>query len=47
MACGQAAFQGNISGGVGLTRDSSSSHLHCKMESDAYGKVNPHNFVSL
>jgi murein DD-endopeptidase MepM/ murein hydrolase activator NlpD len=46
VGCGQATFQGNVIGRVGSTGNSSGSHLHFEMESDAYGKVNPYNFVS-
>lgn len=46
VGCGQAAFQGNVIGAVGSSGNSSGSHLHFEMQSDAYGKVNPYNFVS-
>jgi len=46
VACGQATFQGNVIGRVGNTGNSSGAHLHFETESDAYGKVNPYNFVS-
>ena len=46
VVCGQAVFQGNVIGGVGSTGNSSGSHLHFEMQHDAYGKVNPFDFVS-
>ena len=46
MVCGQAAFQGNVIGGVGSSGNSSGPHLHFEMQSDIYGTVNPFSFVS-
>ena len=46
VVCGQAVFQGNVIGGVGSTGNSTGSHLHFEMQHDAYGKVNPFDFVS-
>ena len=46
MVCGQAAFQGNVIGGVGSSGNSSGPHLHFEMQSDFYGRVNPFSFVS-
>jgi len=46
VVCGQAAFQGNVIGGVGSSGNSSGPHLHFEMQSDLYGRVNPFSFVS-
>jgi murein DD-endopeptidase MepM/ murein hydrolase activator NlpD len=46
VVCGQAAFQGNVIGGVGSSGNSTGPHLHFEMQSDVYGKVNPYNFIS-
>jgi hypothetical protein len=46
VVCGQAAFQGNVIGGLGSSGNSTGPHLHFEMQSDLYGRVNPFNFVS-
>lgn len=46
VGCGQAVFQGGVIGGVGSSGNSSGPHLHFELQSDAYGKVNPYDFVS-
>ncbi len=46
VVCGQAAFQGNVIGGVGSSGNSTGSHLHFEMQSDVYGRVNPFGFIS-
>ncbi len=46
VVCGQAVFQGNVIAGVGSTGNSTGPHLHFEMMHDAYGRVNPWDFVS-
>jgi murein DD-endopeptidase MepM/ murein hydrolase activator NlpD len=43
--CGQAVYQGNVIGAMGVSGNSSGPHLHFEMMSDQYGKVNPMNFL--
>jgi LysM repeat protein len=45
VGCGQSVYQGNVIGAFGSTGNSSGSHLHFEMLSEAYGKVNPWNFL--
>lgn len=45
VGCGQASFQGNVIGGMGCTGNCSGTHLHFEMRSDAFGRVNPLNFL--
>jgi murein DD-endopeptidase MepM/ murein hydrolase activator NlpD len=41
FGCGQAAFQGNVIGGMGCTGNCSGTHLHFEMRNDLFGRVNP------
>jgi murein DD-endopeptidase MepM/ murein hydrolase activator NlpD len=41
VGCGQAVFQGNVIGTMGVTGNSSGPHLHFEMRSDIWGRVNP------
>jgi murein DD-endopeptidase MepM/ murein hydrolase activator NlpD len=43
--CGQAVYQGNQIGAMGVSGNSSGPHLHFEMMSDQWGKVNPLNFL--
>jgi len=45
VGCGQSAVQGNVIGGMGCTGNCSGPHLHFEMMNDAYGKVNPWNYL--
>jgi len=45
VGCGQAVFQGGVIGGMGCTGNCSGPHVHFEMMSDAYGKVNPLDFL--
>jgi murein DD-endopeptidase MepM/ murein hydrolase activator NlpD len=45
MVCGQAVFQGNVIGLMGVSGNSSGAHLHFEMMHDTFGKVNPSNFL--
>lgn len=45
VGCGQTAFQGNVIAGMGCTGNCSGTHLHFEMRSDAFGRVNPLNFL--
>jgi len=45
VGCGQAVFQGGTIAGMGCTGNCSGPHVHFEMMSDAYGKVNPVNFL--
>lgn len=41
FGCGQAAFQGNVIGGMGCTGNCTGTHLHFEMRNDVFGRVNP------
>jgi murein DD-endopeptidase MepM/ murein hydrolase activator NlpD len=43
--CGQAVYQGNLIGAMGVSGNSTGPHLHFEMMSDRWGKVNPINFL--
>ena len=45
VGCGQSAIQGDVIGGMGCTGNCSGPHLHFEMLNDAYGKVNPWNYL--
>jgi murein DD-endopeptidase MepM/ murein hydrolase activator NlpD len=45
VVCGQSVFQGGVIGSMGSTGKSSGPHLHFEMLNEAYGKVNPWNFL--
>lgn len=45
VGCGQAVFQGNVIAGMGCTGSCSGTHLHFELRSDAFGRVNPLNFL--
>ena len=45
VGCGQAVFQGNVIAGMGCTGNCSGTHLHFELRSDAFGRVNPLNFL--
>jgi len=45
FGCGQAAFQGNKIGSMGVSGNSSGPHLHFEMRNDIWGRVNPANFL--
>lgn len=45
VGCGQAVFQGNIIGTMGVTGNSSGPHLHFEMRSDIWGRVNPVSYL--
>lgn len=45
FGCGQAVFQGNKIGSMGVSGNSSGPHLHFEMRSDIWGRVNPGNFL--
>jgi murein DD-endopeptidase MepM/ murein hydrolase activator NlpD len=45
VGCGQAVFQGNTIGSMGVTGNSSGPHLHFEMRSDIWGRVNPVNYL--
>lgn len=45
VGCGQSVTQGNVIGGMGCTGNCSGPHLHFEMLNDAYGKVNPWNYL--
>jgi len=46
VTCGQSVAQGTVIGGVGTTGNSTGPHLHFELRNDAYGKVNPWEFLS-
>jgi murein DD-endopeptidase MepM/ murein hydrolase activator NlpD len=45
VGCGQSVSQGNVIGGMGCSGNCSGTHLHFEMRSDAFGRVNPLNFL--
>jgi len=45
FGCGQAVFQGNKIGSMGVSGNSSGPHLHFEMRSDIWGRVNPGNYL--
>ena len=45
VTCGQSVFQGGVIGAMGSTGRSTGPHLHFEMLNEAYGKVNPWNFL--
>ncbi len=45
VGCGQSVSQGNVIGGMGCTGNCTGTHLHFEMRSDAFGRVNPLNFL--
>jgi murein DD-endopeptidase MepM/ murein hydrolase activator NlpD len=45
VGCGQAVFQGNVIGTMGVTGNSSGPHLHFEMRSDIWGRVNPISYL--
>jgi murein DD-endopeptidase MepM/ murein hydrolase activator NlpD len=45
VGCGQAVFQGNVIGTMGVTGNSSGPHLHFEMRSDVWGRVNPISYL--
>jgi murein DD-endopeptidase MepM/ murein hydrolase activator NlpD len=45
VGCGQSVYQGDMIGGIGSTGRSTGPHLHFEMLNEAYGKVNPWNFL--
>ncbi len=45
VSCGQAVFQGNVIASMGSTGNSTGAHVHFELRSDAYGRVNPLNFL--
>ena len=45
VGCGQSVYQGGSIGAMGSTGNSTGPHLHFEMMNDAYGKVNPWDFL--
>jgi murein DD-endopeptidase MepM/ murein hydrolase activator NlpD len=45
VSCGMNVGQGEVVGSVGNTGNSSGPHLHFELNSSAYGKVNPWDFL--
>lgn len=45
VSCGQSVYQGDVIGAMGSTGNSTGPHLHFEMMHDAYGKVNPWDFL--
>jgi hypothetical protein len=45
VGCGQSVYQGGVIGAMGSTGNSTGPHLHFEMLHEAYGKVNPWNFL--
>jgi LysM repeat protein len=45
VGCGDSVFQGNVVGSFGSTGNSTGPHLHFEMLHEAYGKVNPWDFL--
>ena len=46
VGCGQEVYQGDTIGLMGSTGKSTGPHLHFEMRSDAYGRVNPWDFLN-
>jgi murein DD-endopeptidase MepM/ murein hydrolase activator NlpD len=46
VGCGQEVYQGDTIGLMGSTGQSTGPHLHFEMRSDAYGRVNPWDFLN-
>ncbi|NIM94272.1 MAG: peptidoglycan DD-metalloendopeptidase family protein [Anaerolineales bacterium] len=45
VGCGQSTSQGQLIGNMGCTGNCTGSHLHFEMRHDAWGRVNPINFL--
>jgi len=45
LGCGASAAQGQVIGAMGCTGNCTGPHLHFEMRSDAWGRVNPLNFL--
>jgi hypothetical protein len=45
VGCGQSVYQGGVIGAMGCTGNCSGPHLHFELMNDAYGKVNPLNYL--
>ncbi|HPH95278.1 MAG TPA: M23 family metallopeptidase [Anaerolineaceae bacterium] len=45
VSCGQSILQGTVIGSMGSTGNSTGPHLHFELRSDAYGRVNPWDFL--
>jgi murein DD-endopeptidase MepM/ murein hydrolase activator NlpD len=45
VGCGQSVYQGGVIGAMGCTGNCTGSHLHFELMNDAYGKVNPLNYL--
>lgn len=45
VGCGQSVYQGGVIGAMGCTGNCTGPHLHFELMNDAYGKVNPLNYL--